>query len=103
MKRMKVATQRDYTANLDLLYLSPRARGVCCISTIICLLIIGAAFMIVPRNESDGGYGSGANGGESEEPTCIVHTRKEPFSEWTHHIRKKNGTDLCRPEVGTLL
>ena len=115
MKRMKVATQRDYhyslaDVRLDMLYLSPRARGICCISTIVCFLVLGAVYLVVPHTtgsssshsaEYEAGYEAGGSGGrgDSLEPTCTVHTTKEPFSEWMHHIRKANATDLCREEV----
>ena len=112
MKRMKVSTQRDYrgAVSLHMLYLSPRARGICCISTIVCFLVVGVVYLVVPHSgttssnsaEYQAGYEAAGSGGSGDfESTCTVHTTKEPFSEWMHHIKKANATDLCREEVGT--
>lgn len=98
MKKMKVRTERDYSANkaiMNTLFYNPQCRGMCCMGSIACLLVLLLVKLILPKGTS--GVDSAV---EEDLPECKVHTTDEPFSEWMHHIRRANGTDLCRPEVG---
>lgn len=99
MKKMKVATQRDYQFDVTGLksYLrSPQARGACCMGSIAIIIILIAVHIVIPK---------GRSGAASSEPEimCDVHSTREPFSEWMHHIRKANSTELCRSEVCTFI
>ena len=98
MKKMKVKTQRDYAANnnmINMLLYNPRCRGICCMGTIGCLLVLLLVKLIIPESAFRGVIPE-----EEEMPECSVHTTDEPFSEWMHHIRRTNSSELCRPEVG---
>jgi len=96
MKKMKVKTQSENTVSkndvINMLLYNPKCRGMCCMGS-ICMLIVFMAFkLIIPES---------ASGAFSEEalPECKVHTTKEPYSEWMHHIRRANDTELCRFEI----
>jgi len=97
MNRMKVATQRDYTAELAMM--NPKARGVCCIGIMMCLVVVIAVIAIIPHSGGSGSARGSGSGSESDESTRIVHSSDEPFSQWTHHIRKTDGNELCRSEI----
>ena len=97
MKRMKVKTERQYTlqnnAMLQMLMYNPKCRGVCCIGTILIVCAVLLVRAIIPESA----YASVNQ--EDEQPQCQVHSSDEPFSEWMHHIRRANDTDLCRSGV----
>lgn len=96
MKKMKVKTHRDYAASnemINMILYNPRCRGVCCLGTIGCLLIMLFVKLVLPKSAFTGGF-------EDEDlPQCSVQNTGQPFSEWMHFIRVANDTELCRPEV----
>ncbi|CAB9519363.1 Lipolytic protein G-D-S-L family [Seminavis robusta] len=104
MKKMKVSTQRDYSGSSlqELLYLPPRARGICCLGMIGFGLILIFIALIVPKSELGlAGHNNDDNNSNNQESTCQVHTTQETFSEWMHNIRITNSTELCQKEIAS--
>lgn len=98
MKKMSMATHREYSRAGDvitgLIYRSPRF--VCFVGLFCCVLILMVIASAVRQSSQD------TNGTGSEEPECLIHTTDEPFSEWMHHIKISNSSELCRDEVRLL-
>jgi hypothetical protein len=92
MKKMKVATQRDYSSD-DVIVFFQSARGTCVIAGVSCAFLLIVISFMIPMGSRQYATAGG------QEPECEVHTTDEPFSEWMHNIKASNSSELCRPEV----